>query len=401
MRRICLLLMILLLAGCGRDPLSEKVAELEARIEGMEESRETERQALLARLDRIEVTSENAEEIGNIRGKLTEVSVSDIEVLVLKTRVDTLERQAADWSNAASSLSRSVYAVLHGTTMADGNTTMTFIGTAFAVESKRLVTNAHIVDGLLNLDNQVRTFNNRFGTTISGRWLLVRNLTTTLRTNINYFLISSYARHPDWTGNVVSPDVGILDISGGGLIFHTSLISTAESYTLKVGQRIATLGFPGELQGGSLNDLFPIATFKDGTVSAIRPPTQGEPYEAADTYIIQHNLDLSGGTSGSPIFNLRGEVVALNNAGIENLVLTLGGTPARVSQAALGFGIRVDKIHEVLAQVPAAKPIAAPSTSGGWPGLEGKDTASITVHPYRGGTGLRERLESWAARPRP
>ena len=40
-------------------------------------------------------------------------------------------------------------------------------------------------------------------------------------------------------------------------------------------------------------------------------------YTASDSYVVQHNLDLSGGTSGSPIFDDSGQVVAINNAGIE------------------------------------------------------------------------------------
>ena len=75
---------------------------------------------------------------------------------------------------------------------------------------------------------------------------------------------------------------------------------------------------------------------------------------------MQHNLDLSGGTSGSPIFTAEGEVVAVNNSGIERTALSFGGGPVRVSQASLGFGIRADKIHELLSQgVPTAKPAGA------------------------------------------
>ena len=143
---------------------------------------------------------------------------------------------------------------------------------------------------------------------------------------------------------------------------------------------MATLGFPGELQGGDLDHLYPIATFKDGTVSAVRPPFQGERYSVRDTYVVQHNLDLSGGTSGSPIFDGSGKVVAINNAGIANVVLTLGGAPARVSQAALGFGIRADKIHELLNETGAvAKPLATAGPAGFSEALDGREMSSFDI----------------------
>ena len=143
---------------------------------------------------------------------------------------------------------------------------------------------------------------------------------------------------------------------------------------------MATLGFPGELQGGDLDHLYPIATFKDGTVSAVRPPFQGERYSPRDTYVVQHNLDLSGGTSGSPIFDASGKVLAINNAGIANVVLTLGGAPARISQAALGFGIRADKIHELLNEAGiAAKPVATIDSPGISAVLDGREMSSFEI----------------------
>ena len=146
---------------------------------------------------------------------------------------------------------------------------------------------------------------------------------------------------------------------------------------LRTGTPIGTLGFPGELQFNSWTDLYPVATFKNGTVSAIRMPDEASSYSVGEAYIVQHNLDLTGGTSGSPIFTAEGEVVAVNNSGIEALALTLGGDPVRVSQGSLGFGIRADKIHELLDQAGvAAKPVG-----GGAPGarLDGRNWSDLEV----------------------
>ena len=114
-----------------------------------------------------------------------------------------------------------------------------------------------------------------------------------------------------------------------------------------------------------------------------------------DTYIVQHNLDLSGGTSGSPIFDASGQVVAINNAGIEADFSGLGidGDWPRISQSALGFGIRADKIHELLRQADvAAKPTAPvnPDNDTLLNRLEGRAISSLDIVTTR--EGLAERL---------
>ena len=209
----------------------------------------------------------------------------------------------------------------------------------------------------------------------------MQNLTTDLSYQGNYFFIGTYWSHPQWDPeNLSSPDVGTLHISEGFIGRRARLATSNAVYRLRVGAPIATLGFPGELQGGELSHLFPIGTFKNGTISALRPPFRGEMYTTSDSYVVQHNLDLSGGTSGSPIFDDSGQVVAINNAGIENVVLNIGGAPARISQAALGFGIRADKIHELLDEVGVvAKPTTPADPSGLASSLDGRDIGSLDI----------------------
>ncbi len=107
-----------------------------------------------------------------------------------------------------------------------------------------------------------------------------------------------------------------------------------------------------------------------------------------DMYLVQHNLDLSGGTSGSPILNAAGRVVAVNNAGYENIVLSVGGEPVRVPQTALNFGIRADKIRELFGEMGvSAKPVIVPV--GFAPKLDGRDLATLQVHSARDDLGQR------------
>lgn len=368
--------------ACTDNPLAERVNELEQRLDEVEAAQEEDRLSLLARLDALAVTAGNAEEIGAVRAKLNQTGITRSEFEELEERVDELEGQVGDWSGIVHFLQYSVYAVLHGVYNENiVDWTITFIGTSFAVENATLVTNGHIIDGLLELDGQVAAFNNRYGTDLQGTWIVVQNLTTDLSHQSNFFFINEYGIHQQWDpDDLNSPDVGTLHILEGFISRRALLATSSEARRLRVGAPIATLGFPGELQGGELSDLFPIATFKNGTISALRPSFEGESYTASDTYVVQHNLDLSGGTSGSPIFNASGQVVAINNAGIENLVLSIGGAPTRVPQTALGFGIRADKIHEVLDDVGVvAKRIAPANLDELINRLDGRDIGSLDI----------------------
>lgn len=76
--------------------------------------------------------------------------------------------------------------------------------------------------------------------------------------------------------------------------------------------------------------------------------------------------------------------MAVNNSGIESRV---GST--QVAQGALGFGIRADKIQELLARNPAAKPVVGTAALSRW--LEGRE---LKEQDFRwGGEDLDQRLD--------
>ena len=380
--------------ACGDNPLAERVDELEQRLDEVEAAQEEDRLSLLARLDALAVTADNAEEIGAVRAKLNQTSITQSEFTALRNRVTALESQIADWSGVVSSLERSVYAVLYGIWDDEELLFFSFVGTGFAVESSTIVTNGHVIDALLDWNDFIETYNQTERTELWGDWVVVQNLTTVLRYEQNFFSIEYFAYHDQWdSDDLNSPDVGILTIWSGGYIARRATLATSsEARRLRVGAPIATLGFPGELEGDSdLEDLYPIATFKEGTISALRPRFEGQSYTAPrDTYIVQHNLDISGGTSGSPIFDASGRVVAINNADISYWV-DIGDTQARITQTALGFGIRADKIHEVLDDWGiAAKPTTDANFSELASRLDRRDISSLDIVTTR--EGLAERL---------
>ena len=385
------------LFACTDNPLAERVEKLEQRLSEVEAAQEEERLSLLARLDALAVTADNAEEIVAVRAKLNQTNVTRSEFTRLANRVAALESQIMDWSGVVSSLQHSVYAVLHWS-FDDEDDWITFVGTGFAVEGKTFVTNAHVVDALVEFDYELEAFNQKNGTDLQSWWTMTQSLTADLSYVASFWDIEYYWLHPEWDpDNLNSPDVGLLqtsDIGFGSIERRVTLATNSEVYRLRVGDPIATLGFPGELQGGETEDISPIATFKNGTISALRPPYQGETFTSRDTYIVQHNLDLSGGTSGSPIFDARGRVVAINNAGIE-AIFDIGGRQARVSQAALGFGIRADKIRELLNQASVAAKRTVPAKPAHFDQLvsrlEGRDISSLDIVTTR--EEFAERLE--------
>ena len=373
------------LFACSSDnPLAERVANLEQELSEVKAAQEEDRLNLLARLDALAVTEDNAEEIGAVRAKLNQTNVTRSEFTRLANRVTALERQIADWSEVVSSLQHTVYAVLHWA-YDDEDSFITFVGTGFAVEGETFVTNAHIINALVEFDDELGAFNQKHGTNLQSWWTMTQSLTADLSYVASFWDIDYYWLHSEWDpDNLNSPDVGLLQSVGGfGPIEpRVTLATNSEVYRLRVGAPIATLGFPGELQGGETEDISPIATFKEGTISALRPPYQGETFTSRDTYIVQHNLDLSGGTSGSPIFDARGRVVAINNAGID-VIFDIGGRQARVSQAALGFGIRADKIRELLNQASVAAKRTVPAKPAHFDELvsrlDGRDISSLNI----------------------
>lgn len=390
--RICVV--VLTMTACGENPLVERVEKLEAKVDELEANQEGQQQELLARLDQIPVTAENAAELAEVRAKLAQTGISSSEFQALRRRVEALESLVYNWSQIVSRYQRSVYTVIHYIWHEDDDveSLLTFIGTAFAVGNTVLITNGHILDALLYYDEDLQAFNERWGTDLRAGWLLVRNLTSNLIHKSNYYFVGQFEYHDDWDDeHLYSPDVALLRPWEGTISSYNTmpLATSSAARRLRIGAPIGTLGFPGELQVSDLSDLYPVATFKNGTVSALRMPEEESRYSVGSAYIVQHNLDLSGGTSGSPIFTTEGEVVAINNSGISLTALTFGGDPIQVSQASLGFGIRVDKIHELLSQAGVtAKPIGAKSPGAR---LDGRDLADLEVG--RLGDDLTERLK--------
>ena len=197
-----------------------------------------------------------------------------------------------------------IYAV--GIMMNDGNRVL---GTAFsAYYTDRLWTAAHVTDRIDELlsDSRLRSRNPRPFATKTG----------TLVGGSETYTWNRHFSHPDYDGTVESPDVALIVLDEELSHETPALLPRDLTGALRVGQPLGTLGFPAypPLQ----NDVLPLATFREGTLSSLRPF-----YDAAfdrdprnTGRVVHYNMALTGGTSGSPVFDHHGYIVAVQYAGI-------------------------------------------------------------------------------------
>ena len=101
-------------------------------------------------------------------------------------------------------------------------------------------------------------------------------------------------KHPDYDDTTDSEDIGLVTIDDTVPVLM-NFLPREYADAIKVGQPIGTMGFPGELGSiGGAADQRITATFKDGTVSALRMIDAGDSPHVE----VQHNFDVTGGTSG-------------------------------------------------------------------------------------------------------
>lgn len=197
-----------------------------------------------------------------------------------------------------------IYAV--GIMMNDGNRVL---GTAFrAYYTDRLWTAAHVADRIDELlsDPRLRSRNPRPFATRTG----------TLVGGSETYTWSRHFTHPEYDGSLESPDVALIVLEEELPYDLPAFLPRDLAAGLRVGQPLGTLGFPGydPLQ----NDVLPLATFREGTLSSLRPF-----YDAAfdrdprnTGRVVHYNMALPGGTSGSPVFDHHGYIVAVQYAGL-------------------------------------------------------------------------------------
>ncbi len=214
----------------------------------------------------------------------------------------------SSWQSVADANGSSVYMV--GVLVVDASgypMAMFEIGTAFKLKNSGYFTNAHVA---LALDKIAAEWvYNGFDSTYTSLPVIVKNGEDIGLARV----ITAYSIHPDYDTTVFSADIArlYLDTSEAKTVGLT-MGSTAEVTSLTFGQEIGSIGFPGELAG--VNYVFPKATMKTGLFGSAHQFKF--PY-SPDTlaYFLEYSIDLTPGTSGSPLFNAAGHVIGIHNSG--------------------------------------------------------------------------------------
>ena len=254
-----------------------------------------------------------------------------------------------NWANVVneSDIVNAVYVI--GYRYSDDTTTWYgMVGTGFAAYySNAIWTNAHVVEGLRDRLTEL-SFRDPEPVAVRAGTRLGRSGT--------YQITGNGWTHPEYVSDdqVYSEDIGLFEIAGTVPV-DLSLLPQEYIDDLQIGQPVGTLGFPGELSiTGDNADFRATPTFKDGTISGLRRYDGG----VTSHVQVQYDFDVTGGTSGSPVFDHNGWVIAVNfgthGREISGVFVGLGS---------LNQGIRVDEVWEAIGIVGRRTGLArAPST---------------------------------------
>ena len=264
-------------------------------------------------------------------------TATDAEAESLRNQLAALEKRfaaspaAVDWSGLAERARGSLFLCVG----VDPKTRSAGIGTAWVVDADKgiLVTNAHVALEI-------------------GRMPVVRMVQADSGSERRF---DGVAVHPRWNDGK-GPDLALLRLKPAEMAPPLSALRlrrSTEVQALRPGMQVATLGFPGELAARylavgpdeKLHGVIP--TFKTGWIGRITG-MDGQPATAEASVLVQHSASLSKGTSGSPLFDASGEVVAVSFGGVGSRTAGSGQQAVEMSSAQINFAIRADEVRALI-----------------------------------------------------
>ncbi len=220
------------------------------------------------------------------------------------------------------------------------------LGTAFAAYySDRLWTNAHVVAAIMKIvreePGRARPFVARAGERFVKEG-----------PGPGFYYWDDYVIHEDYDAGSFpfdSPDVALISLDEDVPGPLPALLPRALGGGLRLGQPLGTLGFPASLSEETFALVLP--TFKDGTLSALRP-FLNDGFDGTNTAMkLHYNFLTAGGTSGSPVFDHDGHIVGINYAGKVQIVRDDDDEILVRIRTSHQFGIHVEALWQMIDQV--------------------------------------------------
>jgi hypothetical protein len=265
-------------------------------------------------------SQKSTDEITELRGKLAQLPPDDPRRREIESRLGTLHPSNANFGrNLYERSKKGIFMLAVGR---EG------FCTAFAVRPNILATNAHCIVAARRKGGRVVALENEGRGQVS-------------------LAVSDMRPHPAYRegdANALTPDVGVVTIAGRAAVV-LDVANAQELAASGAGDDVYLIGFPGRLMDAQN----PSATFLAANIGRVTTST-GRPGAFADMWLVQHDAPTTQGTSGSPVFNGRGKVIAVNAGGyLENDDETIAGRKTEVVRASpYKFGMRVDLLDVLL-----------------------------------------------------
>ncbi|MCY3714591.1 MAG: serine protease [Gemmatimonadetes bacterium] len=215
------------------------------------------------------------------------------------------------------------------------------LGTAFAAYyTDRMWTNAHVAEAIMEIEQEAGGTTRPF-VARAGERILEGPGPGTIFWN-------GASIHEDYDGSLQSPDVALLlleeEVSGP----LPTLLPREFGEDLRTGQPLGTLGYPSGLADETFELVLP--TFKDGTLSALRP-FYSDDFDGINSGMLLHyNFGTEGGTSGSPVFDYNGYIIGINYAGKVQIIEDQNGEILATVDTSHQFGIQVESLWQMIDQ---------------------------------------------------
>ncbi|MCA9320393.1 MAG: trypsin-like peptidase domain-containing protein, partial [Planctomycetes bacterium] len=221
-------------------------------------------------------------------------------------------------------------------------------GTAWQVDH-RLATNAHVAEMFPEASQR----NQRMVARVARRGEVVELLITGVKNHPGYDAFarltaqtSPYQGNLRFLGLLPAWDVALMEVADedqSKMIRPLPQAAASDVLALESGAGVFFLGFPTEgATNGGTDPRRPVATFRTGSISKVQDYFMG-PGKPEDMRLLTFDFSANGGGSGSPIFNRKGEVIALLNS----IDVASKGAAGRIS-GDNSYGMRVDVLIELM-----------------------------------------------------